>query len=177
MSLSLSHSLQVQLQGQSNCKICSPPLLTRLMFMLTAQLWPHSPIWITGYNLVLEIFYCHLHISFWYCTVNNFKTWWQKTKSNWINFKDLAGFIQRFRNQAASILADRSSGEWYKMEGFYRQKSPKGSSTRQKRWLVMARSHSFRGWQGSIRQMTYLVLIRRILIYWFNIRLLGKPKL
>lgn len=65
------------------------------------------------------------------------------------------------------------------MKNIYRQK---GAAKRKfywakKRGLVIARSLSFRGWEGSVKQITYLVLIRRFLTDWFEIQVMEELKL
>jgi len=64
------------------------------------------------------------------------------------------------------------------MKDFSRQKG-EGTwiCTRQKSGLAIARSVSFRRWQGSIRQMTKLVLMRQFLMDWFKIPFLAEVKL
>lgn len=47
----------------------------------------------------------------------------------------------------------------------------------QKDRLVISKLLSLRGCQGSVRQITSLVLIRWFLMGWFKVSLLGEPKL
>ena len=76
------------------------------------------------------------------------------------------------------ILQMESSEEQYEMGDFYRQKGEGTRSyTGQKSRLVIERALSFGGWQGSIRQMTWPVLIRCFLIDWFKIPVLREPEL
>ena len=58
-----------------------------------------------------------------------------------------------------------------------RREQEQGSCTRPKIGLVVVRFLSFRGGQGSIRQITLLMLIRQFLLDWFKIPVLGQPKL
>ena len=64
------------------------------------------------------------------------------------------------------------------MKGFPRQEGvEQGSYTSNKQiGYAVARSPSFRGWLGSIRQIISLVLTRSFLIYWFKIPFLGDAK-
>lgn len=75
-------------------------------------------------------------------------------KFNWINFKDLIGFVQQFMNWAGFNLADRrvpkSGTKWNTFIG--RREKEQGSYTRQKKWIGYCKVTL--GQQGSIRQIT-----------------------
>ena len=79
-----------------------------------------------------------------------------KNKINRADFKDLIDFIQRCMNGAACSVADGKELRGAVQNGrLYRQKGAGiGGYTRQKSRLVIARFLSFRGWQGSIMQIT-----------------------
>ena len=88
-----------------------------------------------------------------------------KQNSSRVNLKDLTDFLHQFMYWAAPHLADRK--EFLKRErerDFCRQRKWVKAVRLVKRRLVVSRSHSFRGWQGSVRQITSLMLID-----WFKI--------
>ena len=85
-----------------------------------------------------------------------------KRNSSRVNLKGLTDFVLQFMYWAASHLADRKEfANLFKGErerDFYRQRKWVREVRLVKR-LVVSRSHSFRGWQGSVRHITSLMLI------------------
>ena len=87
-----------------------------------------------------------------------------KWNSSRVNLKDLTDFVHQFMYWAASHLADRKE-----FLNLLKKKERERDFCRQRMWvkevrlvkrrLVVSRSYSFRGWQGSVRQITSLMLI------------------
>lgn len=84
-----------------------------------------------------------------------------KRNSSRVNLKDLTDFVHQLMYWAASHLADRKEfPNLLKERERLLQAEEVGREVRLvKRRLVVSRSHSFRGWQGSVRQITSLMLI------------------
>ena len=87
-----------------------------------------------------------------------------KWNSSRVNLKDLIDFVHQFMYWAASHLADRTEflnilKKKKRERDFYRQRKWVKEVRLVKRRLVVSRSHSFREWQGSVRQITSLMLI------------------
>ena len=87
-----------------------------------------------------------------------------KWNSSRVNLKDLIDFVHQFMYWAASHLADRKEflnllKKKKRERDFYRQRKWVKEVRLVKRRLVVSRSHSFREWQGSVRQITSLMLI------------------
>lgn len=79
--------------------------------------------------------------------------------------EDLIGFVQRFMNQAASRPADRMELQVAVQNGrlLKTERGGTGSHHTQKKGLLQALSPFFGGGEESIRQITPLVLTRKLL--------------
>ena len=64
-----------------------------------------------------------------------------KKKFNWVNFKDLLGFIWWFMNQAASHPTERSSKELYKIKDIQAEGAGGGSYSQKQRMDYLWQGH------------------------------------
>ena len=102
--------------------------------------WGRIALWADTVRLYLLQEHRHLYGRWAWGThwVRSLKSCW-KTHFNWVTFKDHTGFLQRFRNQAASLLGNKKGSE----ELFRKQKEAGQEVILAEIWLFQARPPSF----------------------------------